>query len=199
MAFGADYWVPPPVFELDTRTDVWALDLNPGGGWTALPPGAVHPRPRFDALAMFDRARDRMLLAGGQSRNSAANYPYNESGHADDVWALQFESLVDVGPDPGRLPRGLRLASANPARRGEGWSVWCVLPRARTTRLEVVDVRGRVVWARDLEPGAVDEFSGTPRTVLVDGPGLRAAGIYFARLHGSPESRPVRLVRIAGG
>jgi hypothetical protein len=283
VAFGqSDRRIAPSVVRQDTRTDVWALELDPPGGWIALPAVTPSPRPRFDAIAMFDPTRERMLLAGG--RSSTSEGILIESGYADDVWALDFdlaipialelvearvdeaegavhlawwaadartlaaqverrvadgswESLgppaadpatpdrlvfvdraivpaathsyrlrwrvegvdrtggfaeVTVGAERGVTSALVGLAGPNPARDHAGWTLACTLPPAGigTARLEVLDVRGRVVWARDLAG-----FGAGRHVVSVAGPGVARPGLYFARLGGAPAV--VKLVRVA--
>ncbi len=64
---------------LTVMNDVWALSLAGTPAWTQLAPLGVAPPARWSHSAVYDAARDRMLMFGGYDASSA---PRN------DVWAL---------------------------------------------------------------------------------------------------------------
>jgi hypothetical protein len=76
------------------QNDVWVL--NPAGPtWGALSPTGTPPSPRLAHRAVFDVARDRMLVVGGY-----------DGMELNDVWALEFSptlkwtQLLPSGPPP---------------------------------------------------------------------------------------------------
>lgn len=76
--------------------------LNAGQGWTQLvPDGGAAPSPRFNTHLVFDAARKRLVLFGGQAatgNGSAINY--------QDTWEFDGAAWADVtgaaAPPPGR-------------------------------------------------------------------------------------------------
>jgi len=62
--------------------DVWALSMGGDPVWTRLEPSGAPPEPRIGYRAVFDSARDRILLFGGDGDGSYLN----------DVWALTLGS-----------------------------------------------------------------------------------------------------------
>lgn len=77
--------------------DVWALSFAGNPTWSRLSPAGTPPAPREWHVAVFDRARNRMLVHGGTNGGTL---------HAD-VWALSlgaapaWTALVAGGPSPG--------------------------------------------------------------------------------------------------
>ncbi|TMQ53326.1 MAG: hypothetical protein E6K73_01525 [Candidatus Eisenbacteria bacterium] len=70
LVFGGFYYGDPGV-----DNDVWGLSLGDTATWTGVTPAGAAPAGRYGATAVVDRARDRLLVAGG-------GYP--------DVWALDL-------------------------------------------------------------------------------------------------------------
>ena len=62
------------------RNDVWALSLTGTPAWTQLTPTGTPPGARGYLGAIYDPARDRMVVFGGMG-----------SGYLNDVWALSLE------------------------------------------------------------------------------------------------------------
>ena len=60
--------------------DVWALSLAGTPAWTALTPTGTPPSPRYLQSAIYDPARDRMVMFGGADGSTFFN----------DVWALSL-------------------------------------------------------------------------------------------------------------
>jgi len=79
-------------------SDVWALSLGDSPAWTPLSPSGTPPSARAFHAAVYDAARDRVVVFGG----------IGPSGHLNDVWALSLEGLVWTQ---------LSLASPPPARQ----------------------------------------------------------------------------------
>lgn len=77
------------------RNDVWALSLAGTPTWTQLFPGGTPPSPRLAHRAVWDPARDRMIVIGGY-----------DGAEVGDVWALRFSptlqwvALAPGGPAP---------------------------------------------------------------------------------------------------
>jgi hypothetical protein len=65
------------------RNDVWALSLSSPETWTQLSPSGPLPPARYVHTAVYDAARDRLIVFGG----SGGTY-------LNDVWALTFADLT---------------------------------------------------------------------------------------------------------
>ena len=61
--------------------DVWSLSLAGAPGWTPLATSGTAPSPRANTWFVYDSARDRMLILGGNS--ACCWFP-------DEVWALRL-------------------------------------------------------------------------------------------------------------
>jgi FlgD Ig-like domain/Kelch motif/Galactose oxidase, central domain len=72
---GSDLMIP--------YSDVWELTLAGSPTWTQLAPQGAAPGPRHNHVAIYDSARDRMVVAGGWSG------PVNGS-LLSDAWALSL-------------------------------------------------------------------------------------------------------------
>jgi hypothetical protein len=88
-------------------SDVWAFDVD-RAIWQQLSPDDAGPRPRYGHSAIYDAARDRMVVSHG----------FTNSGRFDDTWAFDFASnswrnLTPSGTRP--LPRCLHHAVYDPA------------------------------------------------------------------------------------
>jgi hypothetical protein len=66
--------------------DVWTLPLSGPPIWTHLVPAGTPPSARTDHTAVFDSARDRMLVFGGTDNNIQELY----NGGLNDVWELSL-------------------------------------------------------------------------------------------------------------
>ena len=81
--------------------DVWALRFGDPPSWVRLTPPAPQPSPRASARAIYDRARDRLVMFGGTS--------------GGDTWALSFGGALawtelEAGDGYGPLPRQFHSA-----------------------------------------------------------------------------------------
>ena len=63
--------------------DVWALSLPDGGGWQQLVPSNTAPASRYAHTAIYDPARDQMIVFGGRAGST----------YFADTWALSLETL----------------------------------------------------------------------------------------------------------
>jgi len=98
------------------------------------------------------------------------------------------DGAADVPPTP--LPSELALASdgGNPARGALAFL--CTLDAGSMARLELFDVTGRRLRARDLRGGA------GPQRVVLAGPGELEPGVLFARLTQGRNERWLRVVLV---
>ncbi len=161
--------------------DALALSLTGTPAWTALAPTGVLPDLRGHHGAVYQPARDRMLVCLG------GNHTHSPRA----VCALGWSTTADVGPAIGSpFVSGLRSPAPNPFRAGTAVSF--TVARPGRVRLGVYDVGGRLV--RTLVDG---QRSAGDAMVLWDGTddagARREAGLYFVRLSG-PESHDTRKV-----
>jgi hypothetical protein len=165
-------------------TEVRALSLAGTPAWTQLAPTGTPPSGRESHTAIYDQARDRMVVFGGYGGSSL-----------NDVWALAWNFVTAVDdPLPPPLISSLRQPVPNPTRGTT--SVSFALAQAGRVQLGVYDVSGRLV--RRLVDG--ERRAGTETVVWngTDDSGARqAAGVYFVRLAapGLRETRRVVLLR----
>ncbi len=86
-----------------THNDTWALSLSGAPIWTPMVTTGTLPTPRSQHAAVYDRARDRMIIFGGQ--------------HAEllnDIWVLSFAgnpAWTEMAPS-GTPPSGRAWSSA---------------------------------------------------------------------------------------
>ncbi|MEO5923831.1 MAG: kelch repeat-containing protein [Bryobacteraceae bacterium] len=89
-------------------SDVWALDIA-SKSWTRLSVDGAGPSRRYGHSAIYDTARDRMVISHG----------FTNSGRFDDTWAFDFatNSWRDISPAGTRpLRRCLHHASYDEGR-----------------------------------------------------------------------------------
>ena len=74
-------------------SDVWAYDLA-ANSWRQLAPDNAGPSRRYGHSAIYDAARDRMIVSHG----------FTDAGRFDDTWEFRFDTNVwrDVSPTTGR-------------------------------------------------------------------------------------------------
>src|SRR5439155_558701 len=83
------------------RNDLWALSLAGTPAWSALAPAGTPPSARIWHTAIYDPARDRMLVFGGYDGRSLLN----------DVWALSLAgSLAWTALAPAGSPPSARYS-----------------------------------------------------------------------------------------
>jgi hypothetical protein len=117
--------------------DIWELSLGGEPAWTELAPAGTPPAPRCGHGAIYDPARDRMLVFGGEG----------DTLYFFDVWALslsgpaQWSELRPSGPVPGarsgasvihdpRRDRMLVYGGAADSSFGDTWSLSLAEPAA---------------------------------------------------------------------
>jgi hypothetical protein len=82
--------------------DVWALSLAEPMAWTKLTPIGVAPSPRHYASAIYDPARDRMIIFGGSDGFNRFN----------DLSILSLGGMVWTGLTPAGSPAARMYSSA---------------------------------------------------------------------------------------
>jgi len=83
-------------FTSTRRSDeTWAYDFN-ANTWTNMSP-AARPSPRYQAAMAYDIESDRVILFGGNVRDSVDNV-------ADDTWAYDFDANSWVARNPPKKP-----------------------------------------------------------------------------------------------
>lgn len=84
-------------FDGELRNDTWALSLKPPNQWIRLTPSGSAPTPRRGHVAVYDAARDRMILFGGY-----------DGAYLSDVWVLNlsgtpaWSKLASSGSPPAQ-------------------------------------------------------------------------------------------------
>jgi hypothetical protein len=88
-------------------SDTWAYDIE-RGSWRQLSPDPAGPVPRYGHSAIYDGARDRMIVSHG----------FTSAGRFDDTWAFSLSSNTwrEISPPSNRpLRRCLHDAAYDPA------------------------------------------------------------------------------------
>lgn len=163
-----------------TATDVWALDLGGAHVWSPLSVSGSRPSGRFAESGFFDPRRNRLLPFGGFLPGQGS------SQYANDLWALDLLGPGTTGVPPTHPGAALALAAPwpNPALRD--WSVAFALPASAPVRIELLDVAGRRLAARDL-----GSLSAGPHSVRMTRPSPLRSGVYFVRVTQGAESAAV--------
>ena len=87
---------------LGSYSGVWALTTGSHPHWNRLHPANVPPHPRFDHAAVYDSARDRMIVCGGITSGDTFRV-------LNDVWTLslgtspEWHEMAVTGPGPTSL------------------------------------------------------------------------------------------------
>ncbi len=164
--------------------DVRALSLAGSPAWSALAPAGSPPPGRDTHAAIYDPARDRMVLFGG-----------NAGVNLNDVWALWWGVAVTVPGDADAHPHRFEISPARPnPSRGETTVEFELAEPARVV-LDVFDVRGRRVKR------IADEWFTAGRHVSTwrgqDDRGLVVgSGVYFIRMDTGGFHATRRMVRM---
>ena len=186
----------------DYRNDSWSLDFAAGPAHSAWLLGALPARGRVELAwessagpgAAYDLERREAgadwtvvarLFVDGSSRLAHVDeglrpgwrysYRLRETGPVIDVGPVASAPMGEITVTiPGGATLDLLGARPNPASPGQ-IAIWYSLVDPAGATLELLDVRGRRVWHRDL--------SGTTAGPQVARPDVRlAAGLYFSRL-----------------
>lgn len=147
-----------------TLNDTWALPLGEGGSWSPLAPGGVAPDWRVNHTAIYDPQNDRMVVFAGQT-----------PAFTRDAWSLYMNSAVLSAEPPGS--RDLLITDVHPNPVGRELTVGFSLTGARPALLELIDIQGRRVAAREV--GSLGVGSHLVRLGDVS---RIPAGLYLVRL-----------------
>jgi hypothetical protein len=162
----------------------WALTLSGTPAWTRLAPTSGPPVSRAGHAAVFDLARDRMLVFGGFTPGGGIN-----TVDYDDTWALAFEppAPTSVPPVPATTAFALNGARPNPA--GRNLSVSLTLAGQGPATLELLDLTGRRIVTREL-----GSLGPGPQTVTLDREVTQlVAGVYLVRLREGSRLATIKL------
>ncbi|MBI5709372.1 MAG: hypothetical protein HZC42_03585 [Candidatus Eisenbacteria bacterium] len=157
LVFGG--MVPGDVVGTDWN-DVWAFSLADASGWTRLPVPVDYLLLRHGHAAMYDAARDRMVVIGG------ARGLYME-GYRSDVWALSLGGRLRwefLQPDGGPTPIWIRASAvADPVEDralldgpGAVWSLAWTQPLPSAIALESAEADAWDIVLQWRAAGATD-------------------------------------------
>lgn len=167
--------------------ETWSMSLSAPGTWHQVSVGGTMPEGRAGHAAVYDAARDRMILLGGSYFSAGLS---TDTNVFTDPWALQFTSLLDAPPPVAVDSRLLDAPVPNPARAGT--TLRYALATAGPSSLRIVDIQGRLV--RALADGALAAGPHASSWDLRDTRGARVPpGLYFCELR-SGSLREVRRV-----
>ena len=161
---------------------VWSL-IASGTEWRAVTPSGDLPSSRADHTAIYDPARDEMVLFGGIGGNRDVG--------RNDVWKLSWDFLVNDVPMPRTSPSLLRAPRPNPMYSSA--EIRYELAEEVHVSLDVIDIQGRIV--RRLRAGAQRAGSHTVKFDRSDDRGRSLpAGLYLIRLGTRGATRTTRIV-----
>jgi hypothetical protein len=110
----------------------WALSLSGTMAWTRLNPAGWFPGERGAHGAVFDVARNRMVVFGG-----------GLSTWLDDTWALAWDPPVPTGVPTVPTPVAFALGPARPNPAARHLAISFTLAKRGPATLELLDVTGR--------------------------------------------------------
>jgi hypothetical protein len=97
-------------------------------------------------------------------------------------------ALAGLGPPPATVGT-LALSVASPSPIQRGLEITFALPNPAPARLELLDVAGRRIAAREIDGPVLGS-----RTMRIAEPGALRAGVYMVRLQQGNETRVTRVV-----
>jgi galactose oxidase-like protein len=150
----------------------WALSLSGTPTWSRLAPSGTLPASRLAHEAIFDAARNRMIVFGGFTPGQGTN-----TVHYDDSWSLAWPPVA-TGVPPTAASAAFALQGARPNPASRELSISFVLAERGPAMLELLDVAGRRQLVRE-----VGELGPGPHVLRLDREvaGL-PAGVYLVRL-----------------
>src|SRR5262249_27247220 len=128
LIFGG--WSPPPSGP-GLLNDFWSFALSSPESWTTGSAGGA-PDPRRFVRGLYDTARDRLLIFGGQVATSSA---------LADLWQLDRTAVTAV-PSAAVARPHVGLAWPNPFH--DETHLTMELPESGRVRIAVYDVAGRL-------------------------------------------------------
>jgi hypothetical protein len=153
------------------QRDVWALSLAGSTAWARLTPAGTPPSPRESHTAIYDPARDGMVVFGGFDGDGDFCTDRN-----NEVWAMWFQSPIAAPPVPRSA--AVTLAQNFPNPFNPATTIEFSLSAIGPVSLIVYDMRGRLV--RKLV--SCEQPAGRQRIVwdATDDDGQRVgSGVYF--------------------
>jgi hypothetical protein len=88
--------------------DVWAFDLATDT-WTQLETSGTGPSPRSSAVAVYDEARDRLIVMGGNVSTSGLTLTGADDTHALDLATGEWTAIEGAGPSARLFHGGVIL------------------------------------------------------------------------------------------
>lgn len=163
---GGDY--DPQRYYSSVFKDMFALELSAGPSWTKLEPAGGWPWGPLQGSAIFNPARDQMVVLGGQ----------NGTGIADaGLWSVCFNGGT-LAVEPRATPVANRLHPPTPSPARERVSLELELPRSARASVGIFDLSGRRV--RTLVEGVLTPGTHTLQWDAKDGSGRKLKpGVYF--------------------
>jgi hypothetical protein len=149
----------------------WSYSLGDSVGWRPLNPYGTRPGGRAGHAAVYDEARQRMLIWGGLNGLTVLN----------DTWELNLTPRALAVPPSTAQPE-LRAVIPNPSTGTHLW-LSLVLPGEQRGRVQVLDVAGRVVATREIPRTR----AGDVRVDLADSHRF-SPGLYFVRVTQGPRA-----------
>ena len=166
------------------QNDVWALSLAGTPEWTQLIPSGTLPIARAWHTAIYDSARDRMLVFGGSDYWSS---------YRNDVWVLEWSSGTGVEPPTGTLSVTSALHPGYPNPFNPEVTIPFELRQEEKVTLVIYDAMGRFI--KSVFEGMLPRGSHTATWDGRNGSGEQvSSGIYFCRMQTSDFSATCKLV-----
>jgi hypothetical protein len=165
--------------------DAWALSLAGTPAWSALAPAGIQPLGCAGHAAIYDAARNRMVVFGGLN-GLYSNY----------VYALEWKTpLVSVPGDDDGHRRRYEIAPPRPNPSQGATTVAFELGEPGRVVLDVLDINGRRVRRLADEWFSAGGHLSTWRGDDDRGRAL-GSGVYFIRIQGTGFQATRRIVRI---